>query len=219
MQVSDIELTPLETAAICALSDDLTPYLAVLFSKKGYCTLMNSGEPKKLPLPLSGYKILTAHCTEPLSDHSKHIKYAMSEIRRLYPHINSISDLTPEILSTAKSSFKNSKAAKYMYHLSTENTRINTVSAALKRCDIKTLFREINNSEQSMERFWDIGTEHKFLANTARNTDGIAAVRCQDKGIWAIVEEDKVDYAINMIKSDFENTIGYKPTFCVCDTF
>ena len=31
MQVSDIELTPLETAAICALSDDLTPYLAVLF--------------------------------------------------------------------------------------------------------------------------------------------------------------------------------------------
>lgn len=123
------------------------------FSKKGYCTLMNSGEPKNLPLPLSGYKILTAHCTEPLSNHSKHIKYAMSEIRRLYPHINSISDLTPEILSTAKSSFKNSKAAKYMYHLSTENTRINTVSAALKRCDIKTLFREINNSEQSMERF------------------------------------------------------------------
>ena len=101
MQVSDIELTPLETAAICALSDDLTPYLAVLFSKKGYCTLMNSGEPKNLPLPLSGYKILTAHCTEPLSNHSKHIKYAMSEIRRLYPHINSISDLTPEILSTA----------------------------------------------------------------------------------------------------------------------
>ena len=42
-----------------------------------------------------------------------------------------------------------------------------------------------------MERFWDIGTEHKFLANTARNTDGIAAARCQDKGIWAIVEEDK----------------------------
>lgn len=219
MQVSDIELTHLETAAICALSDDLTPYLAVLFSKKGYCTLMNSGEPKNLPLPLSGYKILTAHCTEPLSNHSKHIKYAMSEIRRLYPHINSISDLTPEILSTAKSSFKNSKAAKYMYHLSTENTRINTVSVALKRCDIKTLFREINNSEQSMERFWDIGTEHKFLANTARNTDGIAAARCQDKGIWAIVEADKVDYSINMIKSDFENTIGYKPTFCVCDTF
>ena len=188
MQVSDIELTPLETAAICALNDDLTPYLAVLFSKKGYCTLMNSGEPKNLPLPLSGYKILTAHCTEPLSDHSKNIKYAMSKIRRLYPHVNSISDLTPEILSTAKSSFKNSKAAKYMYHLSTENTRINTVSAALKRCDIKTLFREINNSEQSMERFWDIGTEHKFLANTARNTDGIAAARCQDKVIWAIVE-------------------------------
>ena len=106
-----------------------------------------------------------------------------------------------------------------MYHLSTENTGINTVSAALKRCDIKTLFREINNSEQSMERFWDIGTEHKFLANTARNTDGIAAARCQDKGIWAIVEEDKVDYAINVIKSDFENIIGYKPTFCVCDTF
>lgn len=34
MQVSDIELTPLETAAICALSDDLTPYLAVLFLKR-----------------------------------------------------------------------------------------------------------------------------------------------------------------------------------------
>ena len=96
-------------------------------------------------------------------------------------------------------------------------------SASLQSCGVSSprrfLLREINNSEQSMERFWDIGTEHKFLANTARNTDGIAAARCQDKGIWAIVEEDKVDYAINMIKSDFENIIGYKPTFCVCDTF
>lgn len=106
MQVSDIELTPLETAAICALSDDLTPYLAVLFSKKATVHLWTVVSRKTCRCPLSGYKILTAHCTEPLSNHSKHIKYAMSEIRRLYPHINSISDLTPEILSTAKSSFK-----------------------------------------------------------------------------------------------------------------
>lgn len=219
MKISDIDLDPLETAAICALGNDLTPYLAVLSSRKGYCTLMNKGEPKTLPLPLSGYKILTAHCTESLSNHSKLIKYAMSEIRRLYPHVNSISDLTPEMLNTAKSNLKSNKAIRYMYHLSTENTRIKTVSDALKRCDIKTLFREINNSEQSMERFWNVGTEHRFLASTARKTDGIAAARCQDNGITAIAEEDKVDYAINMIKSDFENTIGYKPTFCVCDTF
>lgn len=219
MKTNGIETDDIETAAMCSLHSDITPYLALLSTKNGYCTLMNKGKPKNMPLPLSGYKILTAHCTEKKKDRSKHIKTAMTAIRKQFPHIGSIADVTPEILTASMPNIKSKTASRYMYHLVNENARIHNVSTSLKRCDIKTLFREMKNSQKSMERFWEPTGEHLFLAHSAENLDGVSAVRFWENGTIMIVEEDKVDYVINMVKSDFEQNIGYQPTFCVCETF
>ena len=217
MKVSSIEADALETAALSACSRPAAPYLATTAAKSGYCTLLSSGIPKNYPLPLTGYKILSAHCTESERDRSVHIRTAFSSIRRMYPHISSITDITPKMFNSAKSAIKDKTALRYMYHLINETARIAAVTAALRRCDTRTLFREMNNSQKSMERFWDIGSEHLFLAHCAERLDGVAAVRFWKNGIIVIIEEDKIDHAINMIRHEFESNIGYQPTFCVSE--
>ncbi len=217
--VSNIEADSLETAYMASGGQNIMQHLGIIYSRKGYCTLLSGNTPKNLPLPMSGYKILTAHCTEREIDRSRDINYALEHIRRMYPHIGSIADITPEILQNAKDSIKNKTSAKYLYHLATENERLMAASRALKRCNIRGLFTQMNLSQQSMERFWDLGHEHTFLARCSKNVDGIEAVRCWKNGIITIVRDDKIDNAINMIKLAFETNIGYQPTFCVCDIF
>lgn len=219
LKISNIESDPLEIACIAAGRENISPYMGMIYSKKGYCTHIYGRVPQNLPLPMSGYKILTAHCTESERSHSKEINYALEHIRRLYPHIGSISDITPEMLQAAKNSVKNKTALRYLYHLVNENERMAIASKALKRCDIQGLFTQMNLSQMSMERFWDLGSEHTFLARCSKNIDGIEAVRCWKNGIVAITRNDKIDHAITMIKCAFETHIGYQPTFCVCDVF
>lgn len=217
--VSDIESEPLDTAYLASGGGNLTPYLGIIHSRKGYCTHLSGKTPQNLPLPMSGYKILTAHCTEKERDHSKEINYALEHIRRLFPHIGTIADITPEMLQNAGNSIKSKNAVRYIYHLVNENKRISAAENSLKKCNIRGLFRQMNLSQQSMERFWDLGSEHIFLAQCCKHIDSIEAVRCWKNGVIMIVSDDKIDYAITMIKSEFENNIGYQPTFCVCDVF
>lgn len=217
LKVNDIELDTLETAAICAMGENINPYLALLSAKSGYCTLIASGEPKNLPLPMSGYKILSVYCTEKThkKERMQSISRAMSQITRLYPHVGGICDVTREMIETAD--IKDKNAVKYMYHLINENECIKKAEKALERCDVKTLFRQMDISQKSIERFWDIGDEHICLSDCMRGLDGVMAARCSDKGVIAIVEEDMVNYVMNMVRDTFEINIGYQPTFCVSD--
>lgn len=219
LKVGGAEIDILETAAACSTGSDINRYLALLSSRKGYCTVVSSGEPKSLPLPLCGCKLLSVHCTEKEKDHRAAVNYAMSKIRALYPHTGSIYDVTPEMLQGAKSDIKDKTALRYMYHLVNENERVRSACAALKKCDTKTLFREMKISCQSMDRFWDTGREHKYLAHCAQGLDGIKAVRYWENGVIIVIDEDKINNAIEIINTKFENNVGYKPTFCVSEPY
>lgn len=219
LKVSGIEKDKLSIAALSSCGRNTAPFLGTLYSEKGYCTLLSNSIPKNYPLPLSGYKILSAHCTEKEVSHTKAVKSAFASIHKLYPNIMTVSDITPEMFNSAKSTIKDKKSIRYIYHLINENQRIQTAIAALSRCNIKVLFHEMNNSEESMERFYDIGSEHKFLARCARRLEGSEAVRCWENGIIVIARDENIDHISGMIATEFESNIGYKPTFCVSDIF
>ncbi len=219
MKVSGAEADMLETAAMAGGGEHMNQYIGILAAKKGFCSLISSGEPKNLPLPLSGYKLLSAHCTEKEKDRSEPINKIFEQIRRLYPHVGSIADITPEMFNAVSAYIKDKTALRYMYHLVNENARIKSAAKALKRCDIKTLFREMKLSQKSMERFWNIGSEHILLADCCRGVDGVAAVRTWKNGVIMVVEDDKIDYAVKMIRGSFENNVGYRPTFCVSEAY
>lgn len=218
-KINNHEYSPTDIASACASLCDITPLLGTLYSQKGYCTYISSGSPQKLPLPLSRYKIISVHCAEKDIDRSKQIEYAFEKITRIYPHIMSVSDITPEIFDGAKHAIKDKAALKYMYHLSNENMRIKSAITALKRCNIKTLFYEMKNSQKSMERFWDLGKEHLFLSKCCEDLEEIFAYRSWLNGVIAVTENDKIDYVMDMIRFKFENNLGYQPTFCVSEPF
>lgn len=214
---SDIELEPLNTAALASLDGKLNIYLGILYSKKGYCTLVSSGTPKNFPLPLTGYKILSVHCTQRQRTRSKQINYAFEHVRRLFPHITSIADITPEMLTMTAPNIKSRQALRYMCHLADENTRIKTAYEALKHCNSNELFRQMKLSQASMERYWDLDNEHIFLANCCKPLEGVKAVRAWENGIAVIADENMIDHIINIVRHEFENNIGYQPSFCVSD--
>ncbi len=214
---SGIELEPLNTAALASPDGRLNTYLGILYSKKGYCTLVSSGTPKNFPLPLTGCKILSVHCTQRQRTRSKQINYAFEHVRRLFPHIASISDITPEMLTMAAPNIKSRQALRYMCHLTDENIRIETACAALKHCNSNELFRQIKLSQASMERYWDLDNEHIFLANCCKPLEGIKAVRSWENGIVVIADENMIDHIINIVRSEFVNNIGYQPSFCISD--
>lgn len=219
LKIADKEADTLKIVSLASGNVKSDNFIAVASAKKGYCTHISKGDAKMLPLPLSGYKIISVHCKGKPKDRNTAVKYAFNSISRLYPHISSVADITPETLIASKSVIKDKTALRYMYHLTNENARLVTVSRALKRCDIKTLFNEMNMSQKSLERFWNLSEEEIYLAHSAKNVDGIRAVRSWKNGIIAIAENEYVDHAIEMIKNNFESNIGYSPYFCVSDAF
>lgn len=217
MTVSKKEHDILTTARESACENDITPYLGITAYQSGYCTLLSTGRPKNLPLPLTGYKILSAHCMKDENCHINEIKYAFRKVSRTFPHVMSVSEITEDMLKSCETEIKDKTALRYMYHLVTENKRIQNASNALKRCDVKTLFNEMNYSQCSMETYWDLGREKVYLVRLSQNLDGVKAVRAWKNGIVAIIEDDFVDYAASMIVNGFESRIGYKPSVCISE--
>lgn len=216
-KTSDIELEPLKTAAIASCGDNISNYLGILYSKKGYCTLVSSGIPRSFPLPLTGCKILSIHCTQRQRSRSKQIHYAFEHVRRLFPHVTAIADVTPEMLTMTAPHIKSRQALRYMCHLVDENSRIESAIAGLKHCDAGELFRQMQLSQASMERYWDLEREHIFLADCCKALEGVHAVRAWKDGVAAIADENMIDYIIDIVRREFEGNIGYQPSFCVSD--
>lgn len=218
-KVSNLELEPLKLASLASCGDNINTYLGIIYSKKGYCTLVSTGTPKRFPLPLTGYKILSIHCAQKQRDRAKQIRYAFEHIRRLFPHVATIADVTQEMLTMTAPHIRSRQAMKYMCHLVDENARIETAISALKRCDERELFRQMQLSQASMERYWDLDKEHIFLANCCKPLNGIAAVRSWNNGVTAIIEDNMIDQTVNIIRREFESNIGYQPAFCVSEPF
>lgn len=213
-KTADIEKTPLEAAAITAYNTHMAPYSAAAYAKSGYCTLVDSYIPHTLPLPMTGYKVVSVYCKGKDRSRSDRIYDAVDMIKREHPSVSAISEITPFHVSAVKD-----KIAKgYIRHIADENMRIKAAARGLGKCDIKALFRAMNGSQRSMERYWRLRSEFAFLAECARNTEGVMAVRCNESGAIIIAENDNIDYAIDMIKYEFEKSAGYSPVFCVSET-
>lgn len=214
LKTADIEKNPLEIASAAAYNAHIAPYSAAAYAKSGYCTLMSCDTAKSCPLPMTGYKIVSVYCRGKDRNRLDRIYDALDTIRKKFPSVSTLTDITPIHVSAVK----NKTAAGYMRHIADENMRICAAVIGLKKCNIKSLFRAMNASQRSMERYWRLRGEFAFLAECARNTEGVMAVRCAESGAIFIAENDNLDYTVNMIKRDFEKNAGYSPVFCVSDT-
>lgn len=193
-------------------------YNALLNAQKGYCISEPDG--KKLPLPLTGYKFLILQ-TEAIdkTPRAKYIEKAYERLKRIYPHIHSLADLSPDRLEYSRSAIRDKTALNYVRHLVDENERIQIASQGLKQCSITALTEQINQSELSIEKLWNPERQHVFLVHRIIRCDNVVCAKVWENGIFAIIKDENIDETVNKIIYDFETAAGYKPFVCIADTF
>lgn len=219
LKTSETEADSDKIARLAYTNKNFAKCLALAASRKGYCTLATQGNVSLLPLPLSRHKIISVHCKGKHKSRTMAVDYAFKHLKQTFPHIGSFADITPEMLTAAKSSFKSKAALKYAYHLTNENQRIVTASQALKRCDIRALLHEINASQKSLENYWDLSKEQIYLAHFVQSLHGVRAVRAWRNGVMIIAEDEYTDHIVGMVRDGFESNMGYLPYFCVSEVF
>ncbi|MGN0149398.1 MAG: hypothetical protein ACI4C7_04015 [Clostridia bacterium] len=195
-----------------------SPYYALNTLKKGYCT--STPDNRLIPLPLTGFKIAVIQDIQPnKSNREKQLEKGFNILKRIYPHIKSFADISPDQLEYSKNAIRDKTLLNYLRHIVDENERIQAAAADLKKCSIKSLVNQMNLSEQSIEKLWNPKKQHIFLAKKSLTIDGVLCARIWKNGITAIVSEDNLDYFTDVISYDFENFSGYRPHICIADTF
>ncbi len=191
---------------------------ALLNAKKNRCVKIPDGS--QLPLPLTGLKLLAVQTqTADKTPREKCIEKAYGRLKRIYPHIHSFSDITPDKLEYARNAIRDKTALNYARHIVDENGRIEAAADNSKRRGASALAEQINLSEESIEKLWNPAKEHVFLARRAAKASGALCARVWENGILAIVKEDAADDIANRLTFDFEAAVGQKPYICVADSF
>lgn len=197
---------------------DKSVYNALLSARKGYC--VSEPDNRTLPLPLTGYKFIVMQTeNQDKTPRGKSVEKAYERLKRIYPHIHSLADLSPERLEYSRSAIRDKTALNYVRHLVDENERIKIAAQGLERCNIDLLTAQINQSEESIEKLWNPERQHVFLAHKMLRQDNIICAKVWKNGIFAIARDENIDETINKISYDFEVTAGYKPFVCIADSF
>ncbi len=206
-----------ETAAPLDLCSQYTePYKAIFAAQKGWAYFKG----QNIPLPLTGYKIIIVQSDmRDKFPRGKYIKNGFLSLKKLYPHITSLSDVSPALLENSKNVIRDKTTLNLLRHFTDENTRIKYAAEGLKRCDIKPLIAEINLSEQSAEKLCNLEKHHVFIAHTAMKTSGVLCAKVWKNGIFLIAKDEAADYIADNIGYEFEKKEGYQPHICIADTF
>lgn len=206
------------TVPVSVCGDYTAPYSALLGARKGYC--VSEPDNNRLPLPLMGYKLLIVQTDKAdKTPRAKYVDKAYERLKRIYPHISSLADITPEKLEYSRNVIRDKTALNYVRHLVDEQERIKSAAEGLEKCSTDTLAMQINQSEQSIEKLWNPEKQHVFLARRALRTDGVLCARIWKNGIIAVVRDETLDRVSDIIIHDFENAAGYKPYLCIAETF
>lgn len=193
-------------------------YSAVFNARKGYCTVVP--EFRELPLPMTGYKFLILQT--PGKDKLPRAKYlgkAYERLKRIYPHIHSFADISPDRLEYSKNAVRDKVALNLARHIVDENDRIKAAASGLEKCSLSRLTEQMNLSEESIEKLWKPEKQHVILARSAAAADGVKCAKIWKNGIITIVNEDGIDDITNKIIIDFERAAGYRPYVCIAESF
>lgn len=218
LKIDGCDKTNEQKALICADGGNPAPYTALFNSRRDYCCSVNGSKCALFPLPLTGYKIITAQTrASKRTRRTATVGNAYKKLRRIYPHILSLKDITCDMLELACGSL-NSSELKYTRHILFEHERITLAKAALTACRLRDFAKIVNDSQKSIEHLWGCNAEHTLLAAKASENPSCICARQWENGIFAIAEDGSEDSLINILRHDFNARFGYFPRFCIADT-
>ena len=209
---------PETSAALCAQRDELNEYLTVFASRKGYCVYAQNGSARIMPLPMTGYKFLLINPRQsepPVTARLINRTYML--MKELYPHITSFADVSPEMLDIAAPRLRPKEVRLCAKHMADECRRVSAGARALVRCNIRAFAEIMRESCYSQKRICQYNDENVFLADELLDAGGVLGVRMCERGVMAIVDENRCDEVVKSIRFAYENEFGAPPVFCIAD--
>ena len=204
-------------AASCCGKSNIKPYLALLNARPGYCIRSDRLKTESLPLPLAGFKLIAIQMDKH-GDHSadyKEIESEFEKVKSLYPHITAISELTQPELETAKHKLKSKSSYSRLSMILRDNERIRSVAEPLRRCRTSELFNQMNQSAKDFLQLWGLEQQEAMLLRSVLEMEGVRAARFWNKGVIAVVYEERVDYILSSVENAFKRTGKYEIKFCI----
>lgn len=204
-------------AASCCGKSNIKPYLALLNARPGYCISSDRLRTEALPLPLSGFKLISIQMDKH-DDHSDdfiEIEKDFKRIRNLYPHITALSELTQRELDAAKNKLKNKIIYNRLCMILHDNERIKTVAESLRHCRTSELFNQMNSSAKDFFRLWGLEHQEAILLSNVLETEGVRAARFWNKGVIAVAYEERVDYITSSVENAFKRIGKCEIKFCI----
>lgn len=204
-------------AASCCGRENIKPYLALLNARPGYCVKSEKLKTECLPLPLSGFKLVSIQIDKPDSskdDYDK-IEHEIDCLKNYYPHMTAISDLTLHDLDAVRTHISDKQTFNRLSMIIRDNERILSAAAPLRACRTSELFNQMNLSAKDYLRLWGLESQYSLLLRTVLETEGVRATRFWNKGVIAVAYEERIDYILSMTEAAFKNNGEHEIKFCI----
>ena len=200
--------------------------------KKNYAELLNCNtlEYEYVPLELGDYRfvVMNTNKVRKLADSKYNERRGQCEeaLKILQDNgvkINALCELTPADWEKYSSLVTDEILNKRARHCILENQRVIDAAETLKAGNLKQLGLLLNASHKSLKEDYEVtGIEMDTLSETSQKQKGCLGARMTGAGFGgcaiALVHKDKLDTFIENVQTAYENAIGYKAGFFVCET-
>jgi galactokinase len=148
---------------------------------------------------------------------------ALAELQKAGVKINALCELTPAQFEKMSGKISDEIIRKRAKHCVYENARVLDAVAALKKGDLVTLGKLLDESHASLRDDYEVtGIELDTLAEVAQAQKGCLGARMTGAGFGgcgiALVHKDDIDRFINNVQEAYTKKIGYAAGFFACES-
>lgn len=90
-----------------------------------------------------------------------------------------------------------------------ERERMREVCEGLRKCGLNAFFNAVNESQSAIEKMLKPSSELMHAVESARNGEGVCAVKICDVGVIAFVKRSDTDTAVHSIINECKTRLGY----------
>ena len=162
--VSKVKRPPYgEMVNLCADRNERNAYSTEFCHREGYAVCVDNDSVRNIPLPMTGYKFVTVSVREKHTSLSqKSIDKTFMELKELFPHISSFSDIDDDMLQKAAHNFKSHSVNMLLRHLKSESKRVKDGERALSACNTEKFAEIMKESFLSQKHLCDIMIQEYF---------------------------------------------------------
>ena len=183
-----------------------------------------------VPLSLKGCKIVITNTNKKHSLASSKYNERRGEcekgfeiLKKEIPSATCLGDISADEFEAHKNAISDETVLKRVTHVIYEDDRVLKSVEALKRGDLETFGKLMNESHDSLSKLYEVtGAELDTLAYEAQKLPGVLGSRMTGAGFGgctvSIVKENFVDEFIETLDRIYTSKISYPPSFIVDET-